>query len=301
MTSTRPFVGSLPAYHTIIEAAAGEIQWTAAELAARDASPPWLIAEAQAQLELAMLKQSGMARAPEMRSAIELVRKLPDKKMQRTVFRLLNTYLTKEDRIRFRRIFHESEKGGRRKTLVRGLIAASILLVAVYAYNYSARTITAVAAAEIESHGAVVKNGEYRSELRDIYSDEKFNYQATIATALKRAWLINMNDNPANIQVYSESNRTGVIHFDDTLDEEARNCFEYFIVIVANGDAIPDTNERRLWLYVLRTELQQYTPENDPDKRLAEQAIDRHLKASGFEGGVKIHVDRFRRHHGSRQ
>jgi hypothetical protein len=309
---------SIPNFERMLAVAAGLDRWSFDELRIKNSSQAWHVDEAKAFLALAMLQTTEMQADEELRKAIAEVAALTSVATRKVACDYLGTFLSEDLHGRYDALsrsaivrWEKEAKRGKHKaghwnnwkllTVAAGLLVALILSY-VAINRFGDLTDDELAFAEIRISRTDHVAGTMGSPDRHIFSDETFKYEIYVKTKLPVAWIININQDGFNIEPIQELTRNTAngIKIEKTLPPHARDTIEYVIVLLAEESMKSDREVQRERLVHLQEELLQYDFDNDLNGRFAEEAVRKFLKASGFTDGVKIKIERFERHHETR-
>ncbi len=133
----------------------------------------------------------------------------------------------------------------------------------------------------------------------EAYSGDSYVLPYSAKTSASHGWLIAVDDEAAVFRAMgSNSNGRISLQHEGTFDD--RDCYEYFVMLLADEEIEALGSDVMTWLSSTdRRQLQAIAP-NDPDYRLATQVIQRALQTAGITGVREVSVHRVRHHYNRR-
>lgn len=283
-------------------AAAGEQDWSEAEIADRDRSPRWIISEATAHVQIASLLPPSM-QSKHWEAAMRLIESLPNEGMRNTSIELLMQQIPEDSRAQFaEHLRPNKELRSQAWRYVPAYLGCAALAIAatILIFLFFADANVPIEQDQLIADGTVIESGWQVVENQvtkgspspELNAGEVVNYEAKISSPLKIATLLSLDYDPSHTHFSSKELDDGQIEFAVQYQADPRNYYQYFIVVVANKPIFSDPSAHAEWLEKVAVQLQELSSQDDPDQNQAKAIFLQGLRSAGYDQEVIVEVDR---------
>ncbi|MBL9081596.1 MAG: hypothetical protein JNK76_07305 [Planctomycetales bacterium] len=232
----------LPSLARVLKVAAGREAWSATELEIRARKPAWHVREAQGHLALAMLVDSPTAATTRLKEALECVRRMPNRRMREAACRYLRTFLSVDLQPRFDQLSQADRAATRRRTfLTAGCATAAAASGLVVWLSYFRQNAPQTSAAAPPLLVLLFPTNTPKGVGKTYYADDVLHYRRSVTTRRRFLWLVTVDEAQASIRDYVErpDQTPQTVQLETKRKFDARDCWEFFIIVVADEPILP--------------------------------------------------------------
>lgn len=314
-TTTQP-TPDLPPFERFLEVASDRDSWTTSEESRRSGSPRWLIREAEAHITLSLLHDDSTAIRKRLQAAVRITAQLPNETIQQSASDYLRTLLPAHHRNIYDELLRDESsviddhlaalsppervaaaaRGQRRSPLVTPNIAIALLVLLgcglflsgfVKPWFQGHHLPQASVLASLTLSG-LSKGGDETT----VHSLDKYVFEAKSRTTLPFGWLIAIDDEAAMLRQFSTNSGSEIL-LTHRGQFDVRECYESFVVILADSDFEPLHDADAGWLSADRIAELQRTVQGQSNATEARAVIEQALRHAGLSGNVHVTVSSY--------
>lgn len=235
----------LPSLERMLEVAGGLDVWSARELRVSEELPAWHVREAEAYLVLAMLETTPQAAGAQLERAIDSVRRLPGGAAQAAACRYLRTFLSNELQQRFDSLAVKPFSTLTRRSLIFGAGAAAAGMIAWLTIPRPTPPQASGVAPPLLT--LLFPRNTPKGVGKTYYADDLLRYRRTVTTARRFVWLVTADPAQAAVRDFVERTDKGppAVQLETERKFDARDGWEFFIIVVADEPILPRADEPR--------------------------------------------------------
>ncbi len=307
----------LPPIERFLEVAAGRDSWTASEESRRSASPRWLIREAEAQVTLSLLHDDSTGIRKRLQAVVRIAAQLPNETIQQSASDYLRTLLPAHHRNIYDELLRDESRviddhlaalsppervaaaarGQRRSPLVTPNIAIALLVLLgcglflsgfvkpwFQGHHLPQASVLATLTLAGQSKGA---------GLAAVHSMDKYVFEAKSQTQFPFGWLIAIDDEAAMLRQFSKNSGSEIL-LTHRGQFDVRECYESFVVILAESDFEPLHDADAAWLSADRIAGLHRTVQGQSAATEVRAVIEQALRHAGLSGNVHVTVQSYK-------
>ncbi len=289
----------LPDFARILSVLDGTDRFTSQELQDGSPVPAFHVSIAQGHVVMALTAAKRSEKVRHMRDCVKTLRKLRDPDVFASGLAVIENSIPVADlRDIFNRELHRKNRLIPAKlanvpkytaVVATTVIAALGLFLMLRSPEISIKYIATVSPANVTPI-EVPKSGRQR-----FTSGQNVDFNAELTSPLANRWLVHVNDRRATL-LKSVTGATGSTVFLESIELDAEDCLEFFLVIAADAPFLhADAAEDEItFLSKIAPSLQPATSDSAPptDAEL-EDAIQKEIRRHGFSGQLEVNITSF--------